>query len=129
MLEVNLIGNLGRDPEARYTADGALVANFPVAVTVRKDETVWVEVTAWGDLAERCHQYLSKGRQVFVRGYPKVEAFSRKNGEPGATLKVTAQVVRFLGKGNDVVPAKADAGVAEADFDGYADADDEDIPF
>uniref|UniRef100_UPI002ADE40AF single-stranded DNA-binding protein n=1 Tax=Bellilinea sp. TaxID=2838785 RepID=UPI002ADE40AF len=58
MLELQLIGNLGKDPEARYTPDGVLVCSFPVAVTTRKDETVWVEVTAWRELGERCHQYL-----------------------------------------------------------------------
>lgn len=99
MLEIQLIGNLGKDPEARYTNEGVLVVNFPVAVSTRKDETVWVEVSAWRELGERCHQYLAKGRQVFVRGVPTIEAFTRKNGEAGAALKVTAQVVQFLGGG------------------------------
>jgi len=98
MLEIELIGNLGKDPEGRYTQDGVFVCTFSVAVSVHKDETVWVEVTAWRELGERCHQHLAKGRQVFVRGIPAVEAFTRKNGEPGAALKVTAQSVQFLGK-------------------------------
>jgi len=68
MLEVQLIGHLGKEPEARYTPEGVVVVNFLVAVNVRKDETVWVEVTAWRELGERCHQYLTKGRQVLVRG-------------------------------------------------------------
>lgn len=97
MLELTIIGNLGKDPEARYTPDGVLVCNFSVAVTTRKDETVWVEVSAWRELGERCHQYLTKGRQVYVRGIPTVEAFTRKNGEPGAALHMVAQVVQFLG--------------------------------
>ncbi|MEJ5315320.1 MAG: single-stranded DNA-binding protein [Anaerolinea sp.] len=102
MLEMQLIGNLGKDPEGRYTQDGVFVCTFPVAVTTRKDETVWVEVSAWRELGERCHQFLAKGRQVFVRGTPAVEAFTRKNGEAGASLKVTAQTVQFLGvKGGD----------------------------
>lgn len=99
MLEIQLIGNLGKDPEARYTPDGVLVCSFSVAATPRKDETVWVEVTAWRELGERCHKYLAKGRQVFVRGVPAVEAYTRKNGEPGASLKVTAHTVQFLGGG------------------------------
>lgn len=99
MLEIQLIGNLGKDPEARYTPEGMLVCSFPVAVKTRKDETVWVDVSAWRELGERCHQYLAKGRQVFVRGVPAVEAYTRKNGEVGASLKVTAQVVQFLGGG------------------------------
>lgn len=99
MLEIQFIGNLGKDPEARYTPEGVLVCSFPVAVKTRKDETVWVDVSAWRELGERCHQYLAKGRQVFVRGVPAVEAYTRKNGEAGASLKVTAQVVQFLGGG------------------------------
>lgn len=97
MFELTIIGNLGKDPEARYTPDGVLACNFPVAVTTRKDETVWVEVTAWRELGERCHQYLTKGRQVYVRGRPEVRAFTRKNGELGAALRVTADEVIFLG--------------------------------
>lgn len=53
MFEIQLIGNLGKDPEARYTNEGVLVVNFPVAITTRKDETEWVEVTAWRELGER----------------------------------------------------------------------------
>ena len=97
MLELQLIGNLGKDPEGRYTQEGVFVCTFPVAVSTRKDETVWVEVSAWRELGERCHQFLAKGRQVFVRGIPTLEAFTRKNGEARASLKVTAQVVQFLG--------------------------------
>jgi len=114
MLEIQLIGHLGRDPEARYTPEGVIVTSFPVAVNIRKDETIWVEVSAWRELGERCHQYLTKGRQVFVRGVPTVEAFTRKNGEPGAGLKVTASVVQFLG-GKPEGANGADAG-GEAPF-------------
>lgn len=100
MLEIQLIGNLGKDPEARYTESGTLVCNFNVAASVPKaggkEETTWVEVTAWDKLAETCHQYLTKGARVFVRGTPRVETFTRKNGEAGAALKVTAQTVQFL---------------------------------
>ncbi len=105
MLEVQLIGNLGKDPEARYTNEGALVVSFSVAVSRRwtdrdgqkREDTTWVDVTAWGGLAETCHQHLNKGRQVFVRGRPEVRAFTRKDGTPGAALQVTASEVVFLG--------------------------------
>ncbi len=73
MLEIQLIGNLGKDPEGRYTADGVFVCTFSVAATPRKDETVWVEVSAWRELGERCHQYLAKGRLV-------------EDGKPGRIL-------------------------------------------
>ena len=99
MLELTMIGNLGADPEAHHTSDGRLVCNFDVATTRKvngEEVTTWVAVAAWGDLGERCHQYLKKGSRVFLRGYPQVEAFTRKNGEPGAALKVTAQLIKFL---------------------------------
>ncbi|RCK72798.1 MAG: Single-stranded DNA-binding protein [Anaerolineae bacterium] len=99
MLELTVIGNLGKDPEARYTSSGKLVCNFSVASTRKvngEDQTMWVEVCAWDKLGETCHQYLSKGSKVFVRGYPEVQAFTRRDGEIGAALKVTAQTVQFL---------------------------------
>jgi len=102
MLELTIIGNVGKDPEARYTADGALVCGFSVAHSRKnggQEETVWVEVSAWRELGERCSAYVKKGDKVFVRGYPEVRAFTRKNGEPGAALHLTAQNVQFLGGG------------------------------
>lgn len=109
MLEVQLVGNLGQDPEARYTAEGTMVVTFPVATKRRwtdrsgqkHEETTWVDITVWGNLAEICHQHLTKGRQVFVRGRPEVRAFTRKNGEPGAALRVTAESILFLGSKQD----------------------------
>lgn len=115
MLELTIIGNVGQDPEARYTPDGVLVCNFNVAhsrKTNGKEETVWVEVSAWRELGERCHQYLHKGDKVFVRGYPEVRAFSRKNGEAGAALRLNAQTVQFLSGKRQ---AEAAAPAAEED--------------
>jgi len=97
VFEMQLIGNLGRDPDGGYTTDGVFVCSFSVAISTRKEETVWVEVSAWRELGERCHQYLTKGRQVFVRGRPEVRAFTRKDGTPGAALHLTASEVIFLG--------------------------------
>ena len=70
-----IIGNLGRDPEMRYTAAGKPVTNFSVAVSRRytvesetREETQWFRVSAWNQLAETCSQYLTKGQRVFVEG-------------------------------------------------------------
>jgi len=74
--KIIIMGNLGNDPEMRYTPQGKPVTNFSVA-TNRKwtnadgtpgEETIWFRVSAWGKLGEVCNQYLSKGRQVFVEG-------------------------------------------------------------
>src|ERR671939_344533 len=74
--KVMIIGNLGRDPEMRYTPSGSPVTNFSVAVTRRwnspdgesREETEWFNVTCWNKLAEIANQYLSKGRQVYIEG-------------------------------------------------------------
>ena len=74
--KVILIGNLGADPELRYTASGTAVAKFRIATSetftdrqgTRQERTEWHRITAWGKLAEICGQYLSKGRQVYIEG-------------------------------------------------------------
>lgn len=109
--KIILVGNLGRDPELRYTPQGSPVANFSVAVNRRKndsDAVTWFRVTAWGSLAEVCNEYLSKGRQVLVEGIlesdhatggPKV--FIRSAGTAGASFEVRAFTVKFLQGGRE----------------------------
>jgi len=103
--KIILIGNLGRDPEMRYTADGKPVTSFSLATSRRfkgKDETTWFRITVWGAQAETCNQYLHKGSKVLVEGRlnpdnngsPKV--FQKKDGSWGASYEINAQVVRFL---------------------------------
>jgi single-strand DNA-binding protein len=107
-----IVGNLGGDPEMRYTPDGTPVTNFSVA-TNRKwnnpdgsqgEETVWFRVTVWRKQAETANQYLSKGRQVLVEGRltpdkttggPRI--WTGNDGKPRASFEVTADTVRFLG--------------------------------
>ena len=129
-----LVGNLGRDPELRFTPSGQAVCNMNIATNrsyTKSDgetveETVWFRVTAWGGMAETCNQYLSKGRQVLVEGRliadengnPKT--FERGDGSPGASFEVNAQTVRFLGRNPN--NGNADPAVAAVD-----EADD--IPF
>lgn len=109
--EIAIIGNLGQDPEMRYTPAGTPVTNFSVAVNRKwtsKDgepgeQTVWYRITAWGRLAEVCNEYLSKGRQVFLKGQltpdgnggPRI--WHTSEGEPRASFEVNAQLVKFLG--------------------------------
>jgi single-strand DNA-binding protein len=116
MHKITIIGNLGRDPEMRYTPSGDAVTNLNVA-TNRKwtnrdgspgEETVWFRVTAWGKLAETCNQYLSKGRQVYVEGRLRPDpetggprVYERQDGSHGASFEVTAVTVRFLGGRRD----------------------------
>lgn len=110
--KVIIVGNLGRDPEMRYTPSGQPVTNFSVATNRRwtntdgtpGEETVWFRVTAWGKLGETCNQYLSKGRQVFVEGRlsPDPETggpriWTGQDGVARASFEITAFTVRFLG--------------------------------
>ena len=103
-----VVGNLGRDPEMRYTPSGTAVTNFTVAVNRRytgkdgetREKTTWFRVTAWDKLAELCNQYLSKGRLVLVEGEIEASAFTGQDGDPKASLELTARNVRFLGGPN-----------------------------
>ena len=124
-----IIGNVGREPEMRYTANGTAVTNFSVAVNRRwKDKdgkpvekTKWFRITAWGKLAETCNQYLSKGRQVLVVGEIDASAYTNQAGEPVASLELTAREVKFLsGKSN---------GGSAAPTDPAGPSSEEDLPF
>ena len=104
--QITIIGNLGRDPEQRFTPDGKPVTNFSVA-TSRKykdtDETTWFRISTWGKQAEACNQYLRKGSKVFVTGrlVPDKAAgsprtFQRDDGTWGASFEIVASEVKFL---------------------------------
>lgn len=113
--KVILVGNLGRDPEMRFTPSGQAVTNLNVATNRRytdssgeqREETVWFRISVWGKQAEACNQYLSKGRQVLVEGRlvadengnPRI--WNRQDGTPAASFEVNAQTVRFLGGRSD----------------------------
>lgn len=100
-----VIGNLGCDPELRYTPDGKIVATFSMASTRRageKDWTVWYNVSVWGAQAKACSEFLRKGSKVLLEGYlladesgnPRV--YERKDGILASSFDVSAQTVRFL---------------------------------
>ena len=116
-------GNLGGDPELKYTGDGKPVCNFSVAVTRRRasgEQTVWYRVAAWEGLGENCAKYLKKGSAVLVLGRPDARAYTGKDGQPAASLDLTAFDVRFLSKAQtDGESAGYDAPPADA----------KDIPF
>jgi single-strand DNA-binding protein len=109
---LTIVGNLGRDPEMKYTPSGKAVTNFSVAVNTRwtngdgtdGERVTWFKVACWGKLAEVTNEYLAKGRRVLVTASRiEAEAYIDKEGEPRAALKVTADAVKFLdGKGEEV---------------------------
>ena len=104
MNKILIIGNLGSDPEMRYTPSGDPVTNFSVATNRRyntrdgqqRDETEWFRISAWGRLAETTNQYLSRGSKVYVEGRLSSRTYQTQNGETRVSLDVTAQEVRFL---------------------------------
>ncbi|NQZ96589.1 MAG: single-stranded DNA-binding protein, partial [Myxococcales bacterium] len=104
--KVILIGNLGKDPELRYTQSGQAVANFNIATTERfggrdggemQERTEWHRIVTWGKTAENCAQYLSKGRSVYIEGRLQTRDWEDKEGNKRYTTEITALRVQFLG--------------------------------
>ncbi|HMQ51874.1 MAG TPA: single-stranded DNA-binding protein [Anaerolineae bacterium] len=141
--KIVIVGNLGRDPEMRYTPSGQAVTNFSVATTRKwsdgngqtREETIWFRVATWGKLAEVCNQYLSKGRQVFVEGRlaadpqtggPRV--WQAQDGSSRASYEITALEVKFLGGRGDA-PASYENGSSASVIDEPAGITEDEIPF
>ena len=105
---VQLIGYLGRDPESKYTPTGKRVTDFPVAITNRwkddsgetQEHTEWVQIEAWGRLAETCHDHLGKGSLVYIDGRIKTDRYEDQ-GETRYFTKVVARTVQFLSENRD----------------------------
>src|SRR5579884_2262622 len=116
--KVMIIGNLGRDPEMRYTPSGAPVTTFSVAVNRRwssqdgqqQDETEWFNVVAWNKLAETCNQVLTKGRLVYVEGRLRTRSWDGQDGQKHYRTEVIAQTVQFLDRGTRSQEAGVHAG-------------------
>jgi len=104
--KVILVGNLGSDPEMRYTPNGKAVTSFRMATNRRyttpdgesREETDWYRISVWGKQAEQCNQFLSKGRQVYVEGRLHARNWEGQNGQMRTSLDVTADRVLFLGR-------------------------------
>jgi len=99
-----LVGNLGRDPELRYTASGQPVCTFSLATTEnwvkegkREERTEWHRIVVWGKAAENCANYLAKGRQVYIEGRIQTNEWEDKEGQKRKTTEINAQTVQFLG--------------------------------
>jgi single-strand DNA-binding protein len=105
--KIILVGNLGRDPELRYTTQGTPVCNLSIATSEKRkdktgewqDQTTWFRVTLWGRQAELASQYLSKGRPVYVEGRLRVEEWTDRDGKPRYTLEVHGTDMQFIGAG------------------------------
>jgi len=132
-----IAGNLGRDPEMRYTPGGQPVTNFSVAVSdnytnssgERVERTVWFRVSTWGKQAEVCNQYLKKGRKVLVEGRlvadqsggPRV--YTKQDGTTASSFEISAVTVRFLSSRDEGEGGGGGGG------GNYAQSSADDIPF
>lgn len=144
--KVFLMGNLGRDPEVRYTQGGAAVANFSIATNERwtdkngqqQEKTEWHKIVVWGKTAELCGQYLKKGRQAFIEGRLQTREWTDKQNQKQYTTEIVANNVQFIGPRPDGAPAGNGASSGPENFGPPPGADDtsppagvgpDDIPF
>jgi len=118
-----VIGNLGTDPEMRYTPSGSPVTSFRIATNRRyttrdgeqHEETEWFTVEAWNQLAEQCNQYLSKGRRVYVEGRLKSDSWTGNDGQTRFRNQITANQVVFLDSGEPTERGARDTDEAPTD--------------
>ena len=116
--KVILIGNLGADPEVRYTPGGTAVANFRIATNEvwndkngqRQERTEWHRIVVWGKTAENCGEYLAKGRPVYIEGKLQTREWTDKENRKNYTTEVVANQVTFLGSATG--PGRGAAGGA-----------------
>ena len=145
--KIILVGNLGKDPELRYTPQGDAVCSFSLATNERKkdkageyqDVTTWFKVTLWRQQAENAEKYLAKGRQVYIEGRLRVEDWTDRDGNNRQSLEVTGTDMHFIGtrgdEGHSSAPSEGDFAPAESSSRAAAassphpPAADDDIPF
>ena len=127
-----VIGNLGGEPEMRFTPNGRPVTSFNIATNwrfttpegERKEETEWFTVVAWGKLAEQCNQFLTKGRLVYVEGRLRTHSWESQDGQKRSRNEIVADRVSFLDR-----QAAAPLSQDKISEDGTHELEPEDIPF
>jgi len=135
--KVFLIGNLGKDPEVRFTSNGKAVAKFSVATSEKwtdqdgnkQERTEWHNIVVWGKQAETCGQYLSKGRQVFVEGAVRSRQYDDKDGNKRYITEIVARDVRFLGSGGGGRAPEQMQSAPRGEAGSGGPPEDDDIPF
>lgn len=136
LCKAQIIGNVGRDPEQRYTQSGTMIVSFSVAVNNRRrnpdgsyeEETEWFRVSTFGRLAETCQQYVTKGRAVYVDGRLRVDRWTGQDNQPRTTLDIVANDVVLMeprqradGPDSSSEPSRPPAEAERGDID--------DLPF
>ena len=133
-----VIGNVGRDPEMRYTPQGTAVTSFTVAVNrnrpardgmEQQEQTDWFRVTAWNKLAEICNQYLTKGTLVYLEGRVELDEWTGNDNQHHARLGLVANDMRMLSGRGEVMPVGAGVSGGREEAFGGGDLEPDDIPF
>lgn len=150
--KITIMGNLGRDPELRYTPQGDAVCNFSVAVSEKKRDkagelqeiTNWFRVTLWRKQAENASKYLTKGSPIYIEGRLSVDEWTDRDGKTRFTLEVSATDMHFVGRagGQDSSETSNSHSSSNNEYSGSSDsgssttfepvqsaASDDDIPF
>ena len=128
--KITVIGNLGTDPEMRYTPSGSAVTNFSLATNrsyttsdgERREETEWFRIVAWNQLAEQVNQYLTKGRRAYVEGRLRSSSWEGQDGQTRHRNEIIANTVLFL----DRAPQSQESGMQD---EPGGRVDPEDLPF
>lgn len=137
MNKIIVIGNLGRDPEMRYTPSGQSVTSFSIATSRRfttggeqREETDWFNVSAWGRLSELCNQYLTKGQQVYVEGRLHLRSYEGRDGQTRWVNEISLTDVQFLGRAGGTGEQTPAYGNEPDMADAISSSDDvDDLPF
>ncbi len=141
--KVMIIGNIGTDPEMRYTPNGNPVTSFRMATNrayttsdgERHEETEWFTIVAWNQLAEQCNQYLAKGRRAYVEGRLRSRTWESQDGQTRYRIEIIANRVLFLDRATGLQSEEAEAGgsteqsEAGAGQESGAPVEAEDLPF
>lgn len=135
MNKLTIIGNLTADPELRTTPDGINVCNFTVAVNRKKTQNNpdpgadFFRVTVWRERGEMCAKYLSKGKKACVIGAVSVRAYTARNGEPAASLEVTAEEVEFLSTRSESQENAVKTDAKRDERTGFEQVETDELPF
>jgi len=121
--KVMIIGNLGRDPEMRYTPSGKPVTTFSVATSrswntsdgEKREETEWFNVVAWSSLAEICKQFLTKGQQVYIEGRMQTRHWEDQEGNKHTSVEIVANEMIILSERRESGEASAESDSIEED--------------
>lgn len=136
--KIILVGNLGRDPELRYTPQGTPVCSFSMATNEKRrdrntgeniDKVTWFRVTLWGRQAETASQYLQRGRPVYIEGRLRTEEYTDRDGNKRTSLEINATDMQFISSGNGNGNAQsAAAGAQSASTSAQAPPAEPDLP-